>query len=356
MNGINQLIARGGVASPQPMPDVMGSYGKGMRTRAMQNQLRAQPEEQAWRREARGRQKKEWAQSDEDRKFKKEIDALGMAIKAGTPEKAKAIYENLNPDGAKYDFDFLAGKATVKSRTVEGFEIEGPQQAVEQLFQQFSDLGKDPAMMNQIFKRAAGMGVSVRAPEEKEEPKPTYEHHTIYGPEKATKRISYKKGTDYTPPEGWSLTKPEKVAEKKETPEEKLARAKELATHKAGLKGPGKPGEKKLTDIASDYQQAIGRYYTLMSGVGIMSEALGKKNEEMAKEAKDQADTLAKQYKALGGDTADLGVMEAGSKSLRDRAIELLKENNKLINEETIKKIMQKLEKIDSERYEYSKD
>lgn len=326
MNGINQLIARGGGVT-QPMPDIMRSYRGALSAKVLQNQLRAQPEERAWRRESRGRKREEWAQTDEDRKFEREIKALDMALKAPTAEKRKAIYKHLNPDGADYDFEDKAG-GNIKISSGK-FEVEGPQQAVQQLIEHFKDNPqwyKDPAITNQIFESATALGVNVSAPEEEEEPKATYEHHTIYNlkdPTK-TKRISYKKGEDYTPPEGWSLSKPEKG--------------------KKGISEKAKAETKKLTDIASDYQQAIGRYYTLMSGVGIMSEALGKKNEKMAQEAKEQADTLAKQYKELGGDVADLGVMEAEDKSLRDRAIELLKANDKVINEETITKVMDKLE------------
>lgn len=333
MNGVNALIARGGNFPQAPMPDMMRSYRGAQAAKSMQNQLAlqrgqlaAQPEEQAWRREARGQQRKQWAQTEEDRKFEREIKALNMAIKAGSPEKAKAIYKNLSLIDDDYDFDFTAGKVSFESK--EGFALEGPPQAIEQLLtilddnlQGVTDPAKQNAIMSQIFRAAPRMGINVKEPVEKEEDKPTYEHHTIYGPGGATRRISYKKGQDYTPPAGWSLSKPAK-------PE----------------KGEEKAKTKKLTDIASDYQQAIGRYYSLMSGVGIMSEALGKQNQKMAEEAKVQADNLAKQYKDLGGDVADLGVMEAENKSLRDRAIEILKKNNKVISEETIIKVMDRLE------------
>ena len=191
--------------------------------------------------------------------------------------------------------------------------------------------------------------------------KPTYEHHTIYNikdPTK-TKRISYKKGEDYTPPEGWALPGAEKPTPRRIGETRTIQKGENVITEEWDGKkwteigegpkfkkttGKDKAEQKKLTDIASDYQQAIGRYYSLMSGVGIMSEALGKQNQKMAEEAKTQADNLAKQYKDLGGDVADLGVMEVENKSLRDRAIELLKANNKVINEETIVKVMDRLE------------
>jgi len=38
--------------------------------------------------------------------------------------------------------------------------------------------------------------------------KATYDHVTLYGPKGQTKRISIRKGDQYTPPDGWSLSKP----------------------------------------------------------------------------------------------------------------------------------------------------
>ena len=210
MNGLNALIARGNPPT-YPMPDIMRSYRGALGMKTLQNQLAlqqaqmaAQPEEQAWRSETRERQRTQWAQSDEDREFKKEIDALSMAVKADSPREAKAIYESLNPDGAGYDFNFVGNRVELK--TVDGYVIEGLKQAVVELLKHFQDnpqWHKDPAIINQVFMRAAGMGVNMRAPE-KEEPI--------------------------------------------ETPQEKLTRAKELEKYKAELRPKAEPrGETKIS-------------------------------------------------------------------------------------------------------------
>ncbi|MCK5604797.1 hypothetical protein KAR91_23105 [Candidatus Pacearchaeota archaeon] len=332
-NGVNALIARGGNSPPVPMPDFMRSAQGALDIKTRQNQLAIQqakiediPGERAWREETRGREKTEWKQTENDKKFEREIKALSMATKAADPKQAEAIYKNLNPDGAKYEFDFVRGRTKV---SIEGFEIEGPAKLVAQFYEILQDLLKkepDPTKKQAIirlhFESAKAMGLNITIPEKAQE-KATYEHLTIYGPEGKTQRKSIKKGEDYTPPEGWFLSKPEK-GEK-------------------GISEEAKAGTKKLTDIASDYQQAIGRYYARKSGVDIVSEALGKKSGEVAEEALKQAKALAKRYKELGGDPADLGVMELEDKDLTDEAIEILKKNKKQINEETIKQVMDKL-------------
>lgn len=54
------------------------------------------------------------------------------------------------------------------------------------------------------------------------EPEPAYEQLTIYGPEGKTKRVPVKKGEEYNPPEGWTLTKPDTA--KKDDEEKALKR------------------------------------------------------------------------------------------------------------------------------------
>ncbi len=118
--------------------------------------------------------------------------------------------------------------------------------------------------------------------------KPTYDQFTIHGPKGQTKRVAIEKGKGYTPPEGWSLSKADK--ERAE----------------AG----------NLKDLASDYQQAIGRHYSAARGVG--QYVADPNKQKVAADALRQSQNIAIQYAKKGGDVRDLGVTPESIKQALD--------------------------------------
>lgn len=111
----------------------------------------------------------------------------------------------------------------IEVRTEDGVIFGGPLESVRD-FKEFTRNNPNPTP--EVLEQAAvNVGLTkFQAPEEEE---PSYDMRTIYGPDGQTKRISIPKGNDYTPSEGWSLTKP-KRDKNAPSPEQALRRTSQI--------------------------------------------------------------------------------------------------------------------------------
>jgi len=233
---------------PAPVPSWGRAVERAERIRGSQNQnllaeqrLKDYPKEEQWRAEQRGRQRTTWNREDEvykrevERlKFKDEADALDYMIKS-----SPMINWQNYPDSRQHLLDMgLNPAALPEPEVIYNRAMEAGADP-----NQFFEAWKNKALMTgqqrlELIKKQADISARGYKPGTKEEAlafekamaeikkeftKPTYEQKTLYGPQGQTRNVPVQKGTEYTPPKGWSLAKPEKL-QKEPTPQQALMR------------------------------------------------------------------------------------------------------------------------------------
>jgi len=209
-------------------PNIVGAYMGGLEAgRKRQSDLRTQALQE--RRMSLWERQEERASEDDKKKLQKDTMELMLGVvefssKAETPQERKEAFDIMSsiikqsrPD---IDFSKLREGINFESGEVEidigDNEFKLPRADMPEYKKGMSDLLKKHEDINSpAFKKEANKllldlgGTSTKIGEGKKD-KPTYDMQTIYGPKGQTKRVSVKKGTDYVPPEGWSLEKPAK--------------------------------------------------------------------------------------------------------------------------------------------------
>ena len=145
----------------------------------------------------------------------------------------------------------------------------------------------------------------------KEEKKPTPERLTIYGPGGKTKRVPVKKGEAYTPPEGWSLTKP--GAEEKPTAEQQRLRSQVLRLYGYGEMAGLDPNERfrvaeatekarRYMDKGMNLDQAARKAMTEVEVESALEQIPGYKKGGIFTMWRDNKDEIVKRLKNIKKD------------------------------------------------------
>jgi len=135
-----------------------------------------------------------------------ESNAILAGFRGATAEQQNELYKAA---GGKAEIEWVGEK--IQMTYPDGLVVLGPQKYMEEYAQKVSEdpnWSTNPERARHMRAWAVARGISFgETPTEKPD-KPVYDMKTIYGPEGKTKQVSIQKGTNYTPPEGWTLTKP----------------------------------------------------------------------------------------------------------------------------------------------------
>lgn len=124
---------------------------------------------------------------------------------------------------------------------------------------------------------------------EKQESNEQSEMQTIYGPEEATKRVPVIKGQEYTPPSGWSLSKPSTAQPRRPNEVDFIAAKLQIDLNKPISKEDAARIIQETTDIKRDRAQNvimwllqnIGGIGTDFTDPGVISDAERKELENL---------------------------------------------------------------------------
>ena len=238
---------------PAPVPSWGLAQQRAAQTRGMQNQnllaeqrLQDYPEERAWTRERRQMDRDEYEYTKHLRDFQTSMEPL---VKIEAIDKMLRIVSNkttlanhdavsanvhkqlgISPEQgqAGQNAAQIAQEATAAGQDPETYyqTVYKPKQLMT--WEQKFELMKEQVKANQPKSPIVGSAAWEEAERKKAEikgefTKPTYEQKTLYGPQGQTRNVPVQKGTEYTPPKGWSLAKPEKL-QKEPTPQQALMR------------------------------------------------------------------------------------------------------------------------------------
>jgi hypothetical protein len=235
----------------------------------------------------------------------------------------------LNSKGAEQFWQGLTGEEisiakdeeteTLDIVSDEGMKLSGTAEDIRAFMDQ-SSAAQSP---EQLMKLAVESGISLELPGEN---KPETEMQTIYGPEGQTKRIPIPKGKPYTPPTGWSLAKPTAGKEEYE-PGQALKR---ISTIRKAMAELEKTNEITAAIVAANPD--LGGMFGQQMDTKLKQDLMDAWQNEL-----DYLAEFAPKQKPKEKPKAE-------RQSLRDRAIQKLKEKNYPITEGNITYIMDQLE------------
>lgn len=293
---------------PFQVPSLARARQSALTARGMETQnalarqrLQALPEERAWTKEKRQMEREDFEYTKHFRKFKTSLEPL---------VKLKALDEMMR---------LVANKTTLSNHDAVTANIS-------------QQLGIDP---NQAQQEPTAAQIAQQAQAAGQDPETYYQQ--VYKPQSLMKWDQQ-----------FELMKLQITEAGKETPEEKLARDKELATHKQKIKPPKeatprKVGETRkfqkgtetitqewtgkawkeigkgpkfketkkkdnLKELSKNYFQAIGRANSAQLKVGQFVQ--DPNSEAVAQQEYERAKALLDQYTKAGGNPADLGIGE----------------------------------------------